>query len=469
MNRHTGCRLRTRCALVVGCLLLAGAGAHAQDSSSPPSSGNPEKPVDAPMKQNTSSYAVSLGTGELINMNGEQSAGNASSGEPPLSLTEYEDGLRVRPRSREFKNQFSYGLSVASAYASTDSGTGTSRQELATIVPYFAVMVPTKTGSYVLQYSAVINPDDTSVQGGGLKAYHSASLTAQGALSRRWYWTLTGNGSYGSESARAEGPLTFLVIQNTPVADASATVRLPATNILFLDNTARLTFQRSSRDTISFALSDTYTEIRSDSATPVSGLSSNTLGVKADYARTVSSRLSLIAYGDIGTMFTSPACYAYGGGVGLSAKLSYRVRLEVQGGPQHTSAGCGPGLSGNFNATITANLNARDRVYASASRVFATAYQVNGTGEDSYVAGFFKNLGRFNFATDAGYIRETLMAAPPYNGYFVAPRLQFKITGSLGFTAGYRVLHGAGGNVVRSNLNYAVVSLDWHPASLHFK
>lgn len=466
MNRHTGGTPRTRLALVVGFWLLAGAWAHAQDSPSPSSSGNPEKPAEAPMRLNASPYAVSLGTGELINMNGEQGPGNASSGEPPLSLAEYEDGLRVRPRNMEFKNQFSYGLSVASAYASIDSGTGTSRQEWATIVPYLAVLVPTKTGSYVLQYSAVVNPDDTSVQGGGLRAYHSAALTAQGALSRRWYWTLTGSGSYGSESARAEGPLTFLVIQNTPVADASATVRLPATNVLFLENAARLTFVRSSRDTISFELTDAYTDI-SDSPTPASG--SNTIGVRADYARILSSRLSLIGYGDIGTLFTSPACYTYGGGVGLSAKLSYRVRLEVQGGPQHTSAGCGPGQNGNFSATITANVNARDRVYASASRVFATAYQVNGTGEDSYVAGFFKNLGRFNFATDAGYIRETLIASLPYKGYFVAPRLHFKITDSVGFTVGYRELHGTGGNVVRSNLNYAVVSLDWHPASLHFK
>jgi len=204
------------------------------------------------MRPNTNSYAVSLGTGELINMNGEQNPGNASSGEPPFSLAEYEDGLRVRPRRLEFKNQFSYGLSVASAYVNAYSGTGVSSYELVTIIPYLAVLVPTKTGSYLVQYSAAVNPDDMSAQGGGLKAYHSASLTAQGALSRRWYWTLVGNGSYGSELARAEGPLSFLVVQGTPVVDAGATVRLPATNILSLDSTARLTFQRSPRDTIRF-------------------------------------------------------------------------------------------------------------------------------------------------------------------------------------------------------------------------
>jgi hypothetical protein len=467
MNRHAPGGPRTCFVWVIGCLLLSLPPARAQDSPASSSSGNPEKPAEEPVRPNANSYAVSLGTGELINMNGGQGPGNAGSGEPPSSLAEYEDGLRVSRRGNEFKNQFFYGLSVASAYASNYSGPGITSQEFATIVPYLAVLVPTKTGSYALQYSAVVNPDDASVQGGGAKAYHSASLTAQGALSRRWYWAFKGDGNYGSESARAEGPLTFLVIQNTPVVDASAAVRLPATNVLFLDNSAHLTFKRSPRDAIGFTVTQAYTDIHRDSAAPMIASSSNTLDLRVDYARTLSSRLSLVGYGDIGTIVMGAPCDTVGGGVGLSAKLSHRVGLAVQGGPQHSSQGCGGPEGGNFSATITAHLNARDTLYASAKRVFSTAYQVNGAGEDSYVAGFLKRLGRFDFAADAGYIRETLIAAPPYRGYFVAPRLHFKITHSVGFTAGYRDLHG--GNVATGNLNYAVVSLDWYPAGLHFK
>lgn len=471
MSRRPGSRPRACLVVAAGCVLLALLPARAQDSPSSSTSGNQEKPAEAPARPDANSYAVSLGTGELINMSGGQAPGNASSGEPPSSLTEYDDASLVSLRRREFNNQFLYGLSVASAYVTADSGPGVSGQELTTLVPYLALLVPTKTGGYLVQYSAVVNPNDASVQGGGTKAYHSASLSAHGALSRRWLWALRANGNYGSEAARAEGPLTFLVIQNVSVADASATVRLPATNVLFLANGADLIFQRSPRDTLTFSLSDVYTDIHSNPAAPIVTRNSNTLSMNVGYERSLSSRLSLLGYGDIGTVFIGfgPGCYTYGGGVGLSVRLSYRVRLEVQGGPQGNTPGCGGPENGNFSATVTANVNARDTFYASIKHVFSTAYQVNGTGQDSYVAGFMKGFRRFNFAVDAGYIRETLIAAPTYNGYFIAPRLHFKINKSLGFTAGYRDLHGSGGKVVGGNLNYAVVSLDWYPPGLHFK
>lgn len=464
-------------ALAIGCIaLIAGPAAYAQNASSsssstsPSSSANPGQLPPAQVGPTADSYAVSLSTGEIITLSSDQDPGNASSGQPTVALAEYADGLRIKTQGKEFRNQLFYGVSAASGYTSDYAGLGTPGQFSTTISPYLALLMPTRTGSFILQYSAVVNPRDTAVQGGAPQAYQSFSLTAQAALTRRWYWTLMGSGGYGSEAVRLEGPLTFSVIQSIPILDASSTMLLPASNVLFFANTARLVFQKNERNSFGFALIHTYTGIDGDPTVPNSLTEhSNTVGVKLDYLHMVSSRLSLKAYGDEETMLSAPACYTYGGGVGLSVRLSRAVSLDVEGGPQRNSPGCGGQQSANFSAILVGHLNQKDRVYASASRQFTTAYQANGTWQDNAAAGFSKSLGRSTFATDAGFVRETLIAAPAYRGYFVAPRLHVKIVNSLGFTAGYRAFHVTGGGLPSGTLNYAAVSLDWYPAPLHFK
>jgi hypothetical protein len=85
--------------------------------------------------------------------------------------------------------------------------------------------------------------------------------------------------------------------------------------------------------------------------------------------------------------------------------------------------------------------------------------------------GFAKGYRRLIFTTDAGYLRGDTVSTllPGYHGYFVAPRVRYKIMNTMGVSAGYRSFHGAGGNVVSGNLSYAVVGIEWYPAPLHFR
>jgi hypothetical protein len=460
---------------LIGLLLLgASLPTRAQSSSSSaPSATQSSSPGEPPPPQTgptADSYVVSLSTGEIMNVPGDGDAVTAGSSQPPLALTEYADGLRSKSGNGDFRSQLSYGLSLAAAYSNDYSGAGTASQVYGTMRPYVGFILPTRTGSLVAQYSAVINPHEANVRGQGPHAYHEFSLTARGAFTRRWSWKLVGSGGYGSEALRVEEPLTFSVVQSIPVLNVSSTVLLPATNVLLVASTARLYFQKNERNWFSFTLDHTYTGIDGDpNNAALPSEHSNTAGLRVDYTHLVSTRLSIHTYGEEQTLFVSPLCYSYGGGFGLSANLSHAVSVDVEGGPQFTHGVCGSEKSANFKAVITGHLNRRDRVYATASRIFASAYQVHGTWQDAVAVGFSKSLGICTFATDAGFLRETIIGTPAYQGYFVVPRLHIKLFTSLGFTAGYRTLWVTGGGLPSGALNFASVSLDWYPAGLRLK
>src|SRR5262249_12894429 len=177
-----------------------------------------------------------------------------------------------------------------------------------TLSPFVALLEPTRTGSYLLQYSATLAPND--VYSGNTEAFHTFGATVQGALSRRLFWTVSGDGNYGSELARLQAPFNFTVVQSTPVVNAgSAAVLLRARNVAFTESTARLDWLKSPQETIGLALVHSYTHVDADPVPPLStGSSSNTLGVKGDYNRNISSRLALRAYGEADTLIAETMC-----------------------------------------------------------------------------------------------------------------------------------------------------------------
>ncbi|MGC2697693.1 MAG: hypothetical protein WA738_18040 [Candidatus Angelobacter sp.] len=411
-------------------------------------------------------YTVSLGTGQLISLNPEIRAEQSTSGD------EYVVGDPSMPLKRDYKYQFFYGGSVSSVYTNSLAGVGSTSSLVSTSVdPYVALFVPTRTGRYLIQYSGVVNPNDTA--SGDPQAYHTLTLSAMGSFSERWFWTASSSGSYGSESARLQGPLSFLVVQSTPIADTSSTaVLLNAKNVSFAESSLGVGWLKSRRDKISFTLFHTYTGIEGDPTVPLSlGSHAHAIGEKLEYVRSLTQRIDLRSYGEAQSVLNGPTCNTYGGGLGLGIKMSHSVVLDVSGGPQWSSATCGAPQSANFSASLVKNFGNQGRVYASVNRMFTTIAQLDSRWEDNATVGFSKAIRRYTFTTDAGYLRGTPITTvvPAYHGYFVAPRVRYKITSSLGFSAGYRSFHGTGGNLVSGNLSYAVVGIEWYPAPLHFR
>jgi hypothetical protein len=411
-------------------------------------------------------YTVSLGTGQLISLypqpRNDQSipSGEYVEGEQAVSL-----------KSKDYKYQMFYGVSASSIYTNSIGGVGAGSDIVSTSVnPYLAIFVPTRTGRYLLQYSTVVNPNDT--QSGGPQSYHTLTFSALGSLSQRWYWTASLSGSYGSESARLQGPLSFLVVQSTPIADTTSTaVLLRAKNVAFSESSFGIGWLKSRRDKISFTAFHIYTGIQSDPTTLDAGSHSNAVGGRLEYVRTLTPRIDLRSYGETESVLNGPICNTYGGGLGIGVRMTHSVEFDVRGGPQWSTATCGAPQSANFSASLVKNFGNQDKIYATVNRLFSTISGLSGHWEDDATVGFAKGYHRLTFTTDAGYLRGDAVTTlvPGYHGYFVAPRVRYKIMNTMGVSAGYRSFHGAGGNVVSGNLSYAVVGIDWYPAPLHFR
>jgi hypothetical protein len=456
-------------ALLAGLLCLSASPVLAQNSQSSQSGAKSGPPPAQQAEPPADSYVASQVSAYPTNTSGDTDAPNASSAQPPLALAEYEDGLRL-PGRGDFRKQLYYGLSLAMAYSNDYSGVGSPSQVFSMMSPYLGLVLPTRTGSFVLQYNAVLSPHDENVRGGGPEAYHQFSLTGQGVWTRRWSWKLVGNGGYGSEALRLEGPLMFSVVGTIPVLNVGSTVLLPATNILFVSDSGQLVFRKNERNSFTFTLNHTYTGINGDVNNPkLAEDHLSTAEVKVDYTHWFSPRLALTTYGEQETLLGSTLCSGYGAGLGISAHLSPLVSFEAAAGPQFTSDGCGGAKSGDFSAAITGHLNQKDRVYAKVSRMLSAEFQVRPTWQNTVAGGFSKSLGKSILSTDAGFVRETFIGLPAYQGFFVAPRLHVKIGNGLGLSTGYRAFWLTGGALPKGNLNLATVSLDWYPAGLRLK
>ena len=442
--------------------------AQAAQSSSTPQS-NTQAAPEQPWYANTDgAYSVSLGTGALISLypqprsyqqqaNGEYAEG----AQPPYAA------------SPDYRYQFFYGGTIISAYRNDLSGItpgSTSDAVSTSIQPYLAFFTPTKTGRYLLQYSGVINPNDT--QNGDPQAYHTLTASAMGAFNERWAWFASSSASYGSEAARLQGPLSFLVVSATPIADATANaILLRANNAAFWENRLGLAWLKSRRDRVTVQAFHTYTGIEGDPTTGSAGTHANGIGARGEYTRSLTQRIDLRSYAQGATVLNGSKCNSYGVGLGMGFRLSHSVVFDVAGGPQWTTATCGSPVSATFSASLVKNLDYRTRVYGSVNRQFTTFAGLDSRWEDTAAVGFSTAIQRFTFSTDAGYLRGEPITTivPAYHGWFVAPRARFKILDTLGLIGGYRYFTGSGGNIVSGNLSYAYAGVEWYPAPLRFR
>jgi hypothetical protein len=439
----------------------------AQSSSVPQTS--PEAKPEQPWYANTDgAYSVSLGTGALISLypqprsyqqqpNGEYAEG----AQPPYAA------------SADYRYQFFYGGTITSAYRNDLTGiTPGSRSDTVStsIQPYVAFFTPTKTGRFLLQYSGVINPNDT--QNGEAQAYHTITASAMGAFNERWAWFASSSASYGSEAARLEGPLSFLVVSATPIADATANaILLRANNAAFWENRLGLAWLKSRRDRVTVQAFHTYSGIEGDSSVGEAGTHTNGIGAKGEYTRSLTQRIDLRSYAQAATELNGPKCNSYGVGLGMGFRLSHSLVFDIAGGPQWTTDTCGSPISATFSASLVKNLGYRTRVYGSVNRQFTTFARLDSRWEDTAAVGFSTAIQRFTFTTDAGYLRGEPITTivPSYHGWFVAPRARFKILDTLGLVGGYRYFTGSGGNILAGNLSYAYAGVEWYPAPLRFR
>ncbi len=418
-------------------------------STSAPASTSSATSTHSPLDQ---AYSAGLGTGQAIALTQGASAQQSSANGNPV----------IAP---ELQSEFLYGGTFSTVYVDTyNTSQRVDHQVSGVASPYFGLRLPTKTGAVTLQYLGTYSPEDPFT--GGFQSYHTLSANAVGAFTRRWYWGLSSTGSYGSASAQFEGPLSYMLVGLTPVIDPIQQPEFEGRTVAFAQNAAQIGWRRSERDRITLTAFHVFSDLSSTSLNGgLQGDRSNAVGAKLDYSREVTSRFSFTVYGQEEHVIESN-CNTYGGGFGVSAQLSYSWHLDLSGGPQWTSASCGRQTNFNFYGALVKALRGQAKFYVVGWQYYDVSLQVTNTWQDAAAVGISQPLGsRWIVQADAGYFRgdPLLVTAHAFQGYFVAPLVRYKITDNLSASAGYRAFHPTGGNPVGGNLNFATISLEWHP------
>lgn len=436
-------------------LIMVVPGALSQDSSSSSgtnangnSTNDPRSATD-PLNQ---SYSTSLAGGQAIPLTQGASTQQNYQGQGSTAGT-------------ELHSEFLYGGTLSTVYVDTYNTTAQIDHAVSGVVsPYFGIFLPTRTGGVTLQYQGTYAPDEAFT--GGFQAYHALSFNAVGAFTRRWYWGVSSTGNYGSAAAQFEGPLSYLLVGLVPVVDPIQQPEFEGRTVAFAQNAGEIGWRRTERDRITLTAFHVYSDLSSTSLDGgLQGDRSNAVGAKLDYARDVTSRFKFDVYAQEEHVIET-SCNTYGAGAGISAQLSYSWHLDLSGGPQFTSANCGQQTNFNFYGALVKSLRGQAKLYAVGWQYYNVPLQSTNTWEDAAAVGISQPLGgRFTVQADGGYFRgdPLLVTARAFQGYFVSPLVRYKISDTTFLSAGYRVFHATGGNPVGGSLNFATISLEWHP------
>ncbi len=459
---------------LVCCVLVGAQTSAVPDSQSPPESQassqsqtatqNTERPPQeippVPLyAAEPSSTGAMLGSGVLVTNPGAliEARGGGIQG-----------GTSAAPFPMVHRYDFIYGMSSSAVYRTAMPGFPDDRANTSVLLnPYVGLLGRTRTGSYLLDYTLNAMPYDTL--GSPASAFHQFTASMNGLFTRNLDWTVSGNGGFGSESARVLGPISYQVVGGLPTSDTSnAILAAPNENVLTGSLNGTLGWQKSPRDRFTFALTSSYTSYTGETGVPAEGQGHATSGGGTlTYERTLSARTRLFTFGDYFHLFGAGGCSSYGGGVGLTHEASRKLSVSVQGGPQFTTEGCGGQQGANFSGSILVRPTARTSAYLIVSRSFTTAYRLNSAWDDNISAGLSHNTRLFEFNIDTSYVRGGVQ--PSYQGLFVGPNVRYHMQPTLSWLLGYRWYHGSSlGNTQIGNMNFATVTLEWHPRAIGF-
>jgi hypothetical protein len=384
------------------------------------------------------------------------------------SMFQYSGG-RTTTGGPALQSQLLYG-GTFSAIFMQDYGTSSIQQFVDGIAsPYIGIYAPTHTGGITVQYSGEFSPVDAFTS--TFQAFHTFSLTAVGAITHRWFWGISGTGSYGSDAVQFEGPLPSLIVDLVPVISPVEPAEFfIGRTIAFADDAVEIGWLGTNRDRFTITGFHEYSDISSSSlAGGLSGNQSNALGSKFQYSRDVTPRFEFNLYGQQEHTMTDD-CDQYGGGAGISARLTYTWHLDVNGGPEWTSAACGNQSNYNFYGALIKEARGKAQFYLVGWQDYDIAYQTPNSWEDAAAIGFAKPLGEnWSIESSVGYSRgdPLIQSSSPLEGYYASPLLRRKLTDATSLSFGYRLFHPTAGNTVGGNLNFAVVSLEWSPGPFH--
>jgi len=366
------------------------------------------------------------------------------------------------------KYEFLYGLFSGAVYRDAMPGFPGDKPNTSSLLsPYVGLLGRTRTGDYLLNYTGTVMPYDTA--GSPPVAFNQVTATVNGFFSRNVNWSVSGNGGFGSESARILGPLSYQVVAGLPTADSSNGILAGLNESVFtgLVN-ATLGWQKSAHSRFDFALTSSYTSYTSGTST--SGLPGSNRSIDEGgtitYERLISPRTTLSAFGDMFHLSSATSCTTYGGGVGIAHEASRKLSVSAEGGPQFSTLGCGGQQGFSFRGSVTMRPTARTYAYLVVNRSFSTAYRVRSTWDDNISSGIARYSRLVELSLDTTWVRGGVQ--PSYEGLLIGPSVRYRMRPTLSWLVGYRRFHGSSWDFRSGNMNFGSVTLAWEPRSIGF-
>jgi hypothetical protein len=311
----------------------------------------------------------------------------------------------------------------------------------------------------------------------GFNSQYSSQILQQGSanfarsLSGRWSLQASATGSYGQNSVR--------MLASPAVATSVPGITSPASTSYLTNNdivtnaggSVSISYGLSERDDLLVQVSSAYTKFGrptqndSENAAPIGSNGVNTASVT--FARLHSPTLAGTVFLQESFSYGTIRCTSHGLGAGFRWSPSEHTRLTVSGGPQVTEGGCGTRFGALYTVSLNRTLNGRSEVYASAQRQPASSYVGPGLWQQSYRAGYGRQVGaRGSLRGDIAYVKNTTTATDPqYSGTYVAVIYTYQLgpTLSAGFNFQTNKDHYGSAAVGR---NLAFLSFTWTPDRL---
>jgi hypothetical protein len=341
-----------------------------------------------------------------------------------------------------------------------DNRGGSVASALYTVSAYIGIQANTARvrSLFQYQYTSTAFSADYAKQ-----SRHVVSIGILGNVNERWSWGLRANGSYGQDAIRFLGTQQAIAVGDVPgVGSSSAAYVADAGTIADIEGDAEVKYRLTAVDSIGLSVSNAFSHyLGVDDSNKIATANFN-------YGKDLSPTLGVKIYAQNSSYYGTLHCESYGGGVGMTWRVSNGTAFAVSGGPQLNTSSCGSQQGFAYSVSFSTRLSLKSQIYVTSDRQATSSYLGPGLWQESSSGGYQRQVRLHGVASvDVGYVAsDTLVEVSSYHGTFFDTAYNHTLAPGLRISSGYRAYVGDYGGTHFSR-NAALFSLVWTPGAGH--
>src|SRR5215813_805858 len=384
---------------------------------------------------------------------------------------------------QHFQRRIMYGATVTEGYVSSrDTSTVSEpggirttsswlRETFTAFRPYVAFDSYKGKTRLTLQSAPVITYVPSRVATLGVNGFLEPRVDFALSLSPRLWLNLSGAVSYGD----ALSQVFVLLPQASANSVVSSTSANSASHALSSAEFAAsgevgLEWQRSRRQALSLTDNKVYSTVPGESASNMPA--SNVNIARGQIAEQVTPSISLVGYSQAHQIRSGVySCTIVGGGLGFKQQYGRLTTWTLEAGPEYGNSGCNTRLDLGFTGAFQRTVTQQTAISLSATRTVDTFYAPGNNWVTSVEAGVHQRIsGSTSFDLTGGYLHgsRSYNRLAEYSGFFVTPRVLWRITDNSSLTAVYGHVSNTRKSGSTLDQDWVTLGLLWHPKPKNF-